>query len=155
MKRFIAIAFLALSCCGMLAQKHVTMDLNGLVIGQTYTKKQVVAKFGNPVVYRSSECEFGLDECFYYGKDRDSAIELHNDGVFNFFSVAEKNMPILTNLIAGGIRVGENISAMKKVGIPYYLESKGEYSMVFGPGFLYIQVDEKNIITRFVFIVPN
>ena len=56
------IALLMLSCCGLFAQKHVTMDLNGLVIGRIYTKKQVVARLGEPVVYRSSESEFGLDE---------------------------------------------------------------------------------------------
>ncbi|MCQ2120092.1 MAG: hypothetical protein MJY84_09240, partial [Bacteroidales bacterium] len=114
-----------------------------------------VAKFGNPVVYRSSECEFGMDECFYYGKDRYSAIELHNDGVFSFFSVAEKNMPILTNLIAGEIRVGENLSAMKKVGIPYEYHKKGEYIMMLYDDLLLIRVDEKNVITRFVYIVPD
>ncbi len=144
-----------LSCCGLFAQKHITMDLNGLVIGQTYTKTQVVAIFGEPVVYRSSDSEFGLDEGYYYGKDRKSSIRFHNDGVFNFFSVAEKNMPILTNLIAGGIRVGENLSAMKKVGIPYEYHKKGEYIMMFYDDLLLIRVDDKNIITRFIYIVPD
>ena len=146
---------LMLSCCGMFAQKHVTMDLNGLVIGQTYTKKQVVAKLGEPVAYRSSDSEVGLDELFFYGKDHNTEVDLHNDGVFSFFSVAEKNMPILTNLIAGGIHVGENISAMKKVGIPYEYHKKGEYIMMFYDDLLLIRVDDKDIITRFIYIVPD
>ena len=64
-------------------------------------------------------------------------------------------MPILTNLIAGGIRVGENLSAMKKVGIPYYFDKKGVYIMMFDDDILLICVDEKNVITRFVYMVPD
>ena len=144
-----------LSCCVLFAQKHITMDLNGLVIGQTYTKNQVVAKLGEPSSYSCTDSEFGTDQIFFYGKNETTEIDLQHGGEFYFFTVAEKNMPILTNLIAGGIRVGENISAMKKVGLPYSLRVKGEYIMMFGDDVMRILVDEKDIITRFIYIVPD
>ncbi|MCQ2118427.1 MAG: hypothetical protein MJY84_00725 [Bacteroidales bacterium] len=155
MKRFIAIAMLMLSCSLVFAQKHYEMDLNGLEIGQTYTKEQVVARLGKPTLYRSYQSEFGLGESYYYGEKKTTELDFQRNGEFTFFTLAEKNMPILTKTIAGGICVGENISAMKKVGIPYGLCKKGEYLMMFGTDFLYIWVDEKDIITRFIYIVPD
>ena len=127
-------------------------DIEGFDFEMTISKAQVIAKFGNPIHYRSHDSELGLDESYYY-----NACYLHFcANQLTNFSVTKRGIRVLTKVLSGGVQVGDNISRLSslkltKNGVNEQGETIYEYIYKFydvDP--LYICV-KNNIITCFYY----
>ena len=93
--------------------KATNMDVNGIFIGGTYTKTQVVAKWGTPTQYRSNTSEFGINETYHYSN---SIFYFSDNGIFESFYISTSNFAVYT-AFSGGIKVGDNISRIQAIGL--------------------------------------
>lgn len=150
-----SLAICVIVCCFCIpsyAQPN-KMDLNGLEIGKVYTKQQVIDIMGEPRAYRKHDSEFGLDESYYYGERTE--LDFQHDGEFYFFTVQDSKYAILTLYIKGGICVGENLSVMKKVGLPMKKVKDDEYVVYINYEPLFIAVNSDNTIRRLSYVVRD
>jgi len=127
-------------------------DVNGIFIGSTYTKTQVEAKWGKPTEYASNMSEFGLDEQYdYLVNQMDNQFHFSENGVFDTFNVKTPNFVVYTAL-SGGIKVGDNISRIKAIGLGTpELQKDGSYRVPAGDD-LFAFVQKNGVITEIYFV---
>ena len=87
------------------ASSALAQDVNGLKIGEKYTRSQIIKALGKP--------DSGSDEfCYIYGQSFFNFDE--DDNTFTEFSVQDPRFITMTEEIEGGLRVGDDISKVKK-----------------------------------------
>lgn len=91
-------------------------DIDGIDIGDTITKEQMIAKFGKPDSYSENDGEFGIDRDFMYGQTWIQAI----DNKLESFVICDERFKILSKYIPTGVRVGDKLSKLNgsKYGPP-------------------------------------
>ncbi len=102
----------ALLFTGMAANAQ---DVDGISLWDTYTKAQLIAKYGQPVEYTSQEDTeglFGLIEDFTFNND--IQIRLQGNRVTEFGTKSSK-IRVMTKYVSGGIRVGDSESVVTKL----------------------------------------
>ena len=84
-------------------------DVNGVEIGSTLTKSQILSAFGKPDDYKLYDNgEDGKGESFFYGESR-----IHfNNGVFDEFYLCTPGFVAFTNHIEGGLKIGDPLSKL-------------------------------------------
>lgn len=81
-------------------------DINGLTIGSTITDSIIKSKLGSP----SRIDDDGHGETFYYYGETVLCILY---GILSSIIVYDSQFPVLTSIIDGGIRVGDNAEEVK------------------------------------------
>jgi len=113
MKKIIKLLLAAvLSFTGIAANAQ---DIDGISLWDTYTKAQLIAKYGQPVEYRSREDTenlSGLIERFTFNND--IRIRLEGNKVVEF-GTKSSNVRMMTKYVSGGIRVGDSESVVTKL----------------------------------------
>ena len=111
MKRSILITLLLMLIASFssFAQKaHITnnFDINGVKIGSMVTCSTIKSKFGEPT--RIEEVGPGF-MFFYYGENELCVINNELTSII----VYDNQFPVLTSIIEGGVRVGDNAEEVK------------------------------------------
>ena len=106
MKLFvISITILLLTTINLSAQ-----DIEGVAIGTTMTKNEVIAKFGEPDQHSYSDADdLGIDERYHYEEN----LLIFNNSEFIGFVVSDNRWRVLTNVVDGGVRVGDQFSKIE------------------------------------------
>jgi hypothetical protein len=114
------------------------IDVNGIFIGGTYTKAQVVAKWGEPTTYWSGESEFGLDEEYFYhdghsydehGEPIGNLFRFSEDGVFTGFDLEKPGFAVYT-AYDGGFMVGDHMLRLDDIDLINHVEVTGKFYQV-------------------------
>lgn len=94
----------------------LAQDIDGIDIGDTITKEQMIAKFGNPDSYSENNGEFGKDRDYMYGQTWIQTI----DNKLENFVICDKRFKVLSKYIPTGVRVGDKLSKLNgsKYGPP-------------------------------------
>ena len=105
-------------------------DVNGVEIGSTLTRSQVLLAFGKPDDYKLYDNgDDGKGESYFYGENR-----IHfSNGVFDEFYLCTPGFVAFTNHIEGGIKIGDPLSKLDdfQYGKPVY-QSIGIYRLFNG-----------------------
>ena len=91
-------------------------DVNGIEIGRTMTKGQVIEYFGNPSKYEYSPSDDGDNELYYY-----NGSYLHFKGnIFIGFCIRDTKFSTITNHILGGLKINDSLSKLDNFayGVP-------------------------------------
>ena len=130
------------------ASSALAQDVNGLKVGEKYTRSQIIKALGKP--------DSGSDEfCYIYGQSFFNFDE--DDNTFTEFSVQDPRFITMTEEIEGGLRVGDDISKVKKTKCQI-IESKPDYICYwyYGDWAVWsIGFDEKGKITDIGFTILN
>ena len=82
-------------------------EVKGLRIYQKYTKQQILSALGQPTRYDTWGSGAELGQEFYYGE---SLFHFEDNGFFKGFIVYDPEYLTMTDLVPGGVRVGDPIS---------------------------------------------
>ena len=95
---------LAISIVMAFAQNIFAQEVNGLKIGEKYTKNQIIAALGQPDEIRGTSYIYGRSS-FYFDS---------YDNTFVEFYVEDQRFITMTKEISGGLRVGDNVSKARQ-----------------------------------------
>lgn len=88
-------------------------DIDGISLWDTYTKAQLMAKYGQPIKYYSQMDDFNIElteEIVF----KDVAIRLEGNHVVEF-GLRSTKPRAMTKFISGGIKIGDPESVTKKL----------------------------------------
>lgn len=148
--RFFTLTAAALLSLSVSAQK-VELDINGLILGNTYTKEQVVEKLGQPTKIVTWPGDFGgYDQELQYGQ---SLIALDEYGEFTRFSISSPQFKV----IGGSVKVGDPISKITTIVGTKYTKYADKYQLQFTatPENYVMFKFENGLITSIYGFVPN
>ncbi|MBQ0054115.1 MAG: hypothetical protein KBS89_06655 [Bacteroidales bacterium] len=96
-----------------IAASALAQDVNGLKVGEKYTKNQIIAALGKPDNINGNTYEYGSS---YFNFD-------YVDNTFTGFCIVnDKRFLTMTEEISGGLRIGDNVSKVKQTKCPKKLE---------------------------------
>lgn len=82
-------------------------DIEGIDVRQKMTADQIIEKLGKPTIYRTSTFDDGTPlETFYYNR----TFVRFTDGYLSEFIIVDKRFKVLTNVISGGVSVGDSFT---------------------------------------------
>ena len=88
-----------------IAASALAQDVNGLEIGEKYTKNQVIAALGKPDYINGGSYIYGRS---YFNFDT------YDNTFTEFCIVNDKRFLTMTKEISGGLRVGDNVSKARQ-----------------------------------------
>ena len=92
-----------------IAASAFAQDVNGLIIGEKYTKNQIIAALGKPDYINGGSYIYGRS---YFNFDT-------YDNTFTEFSIVnDKRFVTMTKEFSGGLRVGDKLSKAKQTKCP-------------------------------------
>lgn len=109
-------------CCIANAQTTVKSISNH----KKYTEKQIFSILGNPTKIYRQEGDYGESMCYYIYKEAEFSFK---DGYLFEFSVQTNKYPVMTDKVSGGIKVGDNISKVKKINNIVYWQPENDKSV--------------------------
>ena len=134
-------------------------DVKGISCETKCDYAKFVSVFGVPEKYRkvgNPEDGEEMTETYCFGETR---FVFQNNGELRYFSIEDSRFPVITNYIAGGVRVGEKISKLDscEYGKPVFKKTlkdgSKEYSLwgdSYDPVYFYVK---NGIIESIVYIV--
>ena len=123
-----------------------------------YTGKQIRAVLGNPDSYDTQKGIYGETWSYYYYKEAQFNF---SDGQLLGLDIRTNKYPVMTDKVSGGVKVGDNISKVKKIKslVCQQLEGEkncyiiGQSQMIDQPD--YIIYVKNDIITEIIFAIPD
>ena len=106
----IIISALIFGACHCIVFAQTT--ISSFTLEKTYSEKQIFSVLGNPTKVYRQEGDYGESLCYYIYKDAEFSFK---DGYLFEFSVQTNKYPVMTDKVSGGIKVGDNISKVKKI----------------------------------------
>lgn len=149
MRKIILItAILFLNATINFAQTNRTLDVNGLIINQTYTDTQMRVALGQPTRYDTWADEMGQGREYQYGNINDYSLFRYQPGHGGFteFRLISPQFSIFNGLI----KTGDNISKFSQLGDGVIANKGGGQYHFTLPGWddpLIINVNSNNTIT--------
>lgn len=148
MKAFSTVLMIGIACCFANSQTTV----KSISSEKTYTEKQIFSILGTP---EKVNCDKYKSHCAYY---YEGAHFFFLDGCLVEFSIETNKYSVMTDKVSGGIKVGDNISKVKKIKniVCQQLEDEkdcyviGHSQLIDQPDYLiYVKND---IITKIIFV---
>ena len=107
-KLFVVAILIGAVCCNANAQTTV----KSITSEKKYTDKQIRAVLGNPDSYDTQKGIYGETLSYYYYKDAEFTF---SDGQLLELGIRTNKYPVMTDKVSGGVKVGDNISKVKKI----------------------------------------
>lgn len=95
-----------------------SFDVDGLKLGETATQSEVIKRFGKPAkIFRQKN----LTYYYYDGKAKyaDATSLSFNNDILYYAIITISRIPVLTSIIPGGIRVGDDTEIAKQRILQY------------------------------------
>ena len=157
MKKLLSIIVaLAFALCASLCNANAQTTVKSISSEKKYTDKQIRAILGTPISSRIKD--YGDKYWDYHYKD---ANFIFCDGILLEFDIETNKFPVMTDKVSGGVKVGDNISKVKKIKslVCQQLEGEkncyiiGQSQMIDQPD--YIIYVKNDIITEIIFAIPD